>query len=64
MGGNGGPGNLLGWPSISIPMGFDKDGLPLGLEIIGPPFQEANILTLAMQYQRETEWHRKRPGTQ
>lgn len=62
MGGNGGPGNLLGWPSISIPMGFDKNGMPLGLEIIAPPFEEAAILTAAMQFQRETDWHKRRPG--
>lgn len=60
MGGNGGPGNLLGWPSLSVPMGFDSDGLPLGLELIGPPRGEATILGLGMEFQRETDWHARR----
>jgi aspartyl-tRNA(Asn)/glutamyl-tRNA(Gln) amidotransferase subunit A len=63
MGGNGGPGNLLGWPSISIPMGLTKEGLPLGLEIIGAPYEENKLLALAMAFQRETAWHRVRPGS-
>lgn len=60
-GGNGGPGNLAGWPSISIPMGFGANNLPLGLEIIGPNWSENLILCLAMQYQKLTEWHRLLP---
>jgi aspartyl-tRNA(Asn)/glutamyl-tRNA(Gln) amidotransferase subunit A len=59
--GNGGPGNLLGWPSISIPMGFDDDSLPLGLELIGPPDGEAMLLALAMAFQEATDWHRLTP---
>ncbi|HZT41100.1 MAG TPA: amidase [Chthonomonadaceae bacterium] len=61
-GGNGGPGNLAGWPSISIPMGFGKDHLPMGLEIIGPPYGEQTILALAMTFQRDTDWHRQHPS--
>jgi len=60
-GGNGGPGNLAGWPSISVPMGYGKLNLPLGLELIGPPSGEQTILPLAMAYQRETDWHRQHP---
>ncbi len=60
-GGNGGPGNLLGWPSVSIPMGHGRDGLPLGLELIGPPNGEATILALAMAFQDETAWHTMLP---
>jgi aspartyl-tRNA(Asn)/glutamyl-tRNA(Gln) amidotransferase subunit A len=60
-GGNGGPGNLLGWPSISIPMGLGPDKLPLGLELIGPPGGEAVLLALAMAFQGATEWHRLQP---
>jgi aspartyl-tRNA(Asn)/glutamyl-tRNA(Gln) amidotransferase subunit A len=61
-GGNGGPGSLAGWPSISIPMGFGKDNLPLGLEIIGPPAGEQTVLSLAMAYQSDTDWHRRHPA--
>ncbi len=60
-GGNGGPGNLAGWPCISVPMGFGANNLPLGLEIIGPNWSENTILCLAAQYQKLTEWHRMLP---
>ncbi|MCJ7739429.1 MAG: amidase family protein, partial [Anaerolineae bacterium] len=62
MGGNGGPTNLLGWPSISIPMGPDENGLPLGLELIGAPYEEMTLLALAMAFQRETDWHMRQPS--
>jgi aspartyl-tRNA(Asn)/glutamyl-tRNA(Gln) amidotransferase subunit A len=61
VGGNGGFGNLLGWPSISIPMGTGRDGLPLGLEIVGAPYQEQTVLALAMAFQSATDWHLQRP---
>jgi aspartyl-tRNA(Asn)/glutamyl-tRNA(Gln) amidotransferase subunit A len=60
MGGNGAAGNLLGWPSISVPMGLGEHGLPLGLEIIGAPYEESTILSVAIAFQRETDWHRRR----
>jgi aspartyl-tRNA(Asn)/glutamyl-tRNA(Gln) amidotransferase subunit A len=63
VGGNGGFGNLLGWPSISIPMGTGRDGLPLGLEIVGAPYQEQTVLALAMAFQQVTDWHLRRPST-
>lgn len=62
VGGNGGFGNLLGWPSISIPMGLGRDELPLGLEIIAAPFQEATALALATAFQNNTDWHRRQPA--
>jgi aspartyl-tRNA(Asn)/glutamyl-tRNA(Gln) amidotransferase subunit A len=61
MGGNGGFANLAGLPSISVPMGFTADGLPLGLELIGAPYDEAKIVALAQIFQQETDWHRRRP---
>jgi len=64
MGGNEGPGNLLGWPSLSIPMGPDENGLPLSMELIGPPYEEMTLLALAIAFQRETNWHRQRPPAQ
>jgi aspartyl-tRNA(Asn)/glutamyl-tRNA(Gln) amidotransferase subunit B len=54
------PVNLAGLPGISIPCGFDG-GLPIGLQLIGRPFDEATILRAAHVYEQATEWHRRRP---
>ncbi|MFB3881091.1 MAG: amidase [Armatimonadota bacterium] len=62
LGGNAAWGNLLGWPSLSIPMGPDERGLPLGIELIGPPYEEAKLLALGIAFQGETNWHRWRPS--
>ena len=61
VGGNGGCGNLLGWPSISVPMGPGRDELPLGLEIIAAPYREQTVLALATAFQDATDWHLQRP---
>ena len=53
--------NLAGLPGISIPAGFDRNGLPVGLQLIGRYLDEATILTAAHQYQRETDWHLQMP---
>lgn len=53
--------NLLGLPAISVPCGFNKAKLPIGLKIIGRPFAEADVLELAHLYQTLTDWHKKRP---
>jgi aspartyl-tRNA(Asn)/glutamyl-tRNA(Gln) amidotransferase subunit A len=58
------PFNGYGLPVISIPCGFSKDGLPIGLQIAGPLFGEANVLALAQAFQRETDWHKRKPGLQ
>ncbi len=55
------PFNYLGLPAISIPCGFDPNGCPIGLQIAGRPFAEARILTIADAYQRDTDFHTKRP---
>ncbi len=52
--------NLAGLPAISVPCGF-LDGLPVGLQIIGPHFAEAKVLNVAHGYQRETQWHQQIP---
>ena len=56
--------NAWGLPTISVPCGFSKDGLPIGLQIAGPMFAEANVLALAHAYQQATDWHTRRPGLQ
>jgi aspartyl-tRNA(Asn)/glutamyl-tRNA(Gln) amidotransferase subunit A len=55
------PFNYLGLPSMSIPCGFDPAGLPIGLQISGRPFAEAAVLHAADGYQRDTDWHTRRP---
>jgi aspartyl-tRNA(Asn)/glutamyl-tRNA(Gln) amidotransferase subunit A len=54
-------GALCGLPALSVPMGFGPHGLPLGLSFTGRPFDEATLLHLGMIFQRETDWHRRRP---
>ena len=53
--------NLAGLPGLSIPCGFDAQGLPVGLQIIGNYFREAQMLNLAHQYQLSTDWHLRAP---
>ena len=53
--------NLAGLPAMSLPCGF-VEGLPVGLQLIGPHFAEAKLLNAAHQYQRETEWHKRIPS--
>jgi aspartyl-tRNA(Asn)/glutamyl-tRNA(Gln) amidotransferase subunit A len=53
--------NLLGNPALSVPMGFTAAGLPLGLQIAGRPFAEADVLRVGDAYQRRTDWHRRCP---
>lgn len=53
--------NLAGLPGISLPCGFDRNGLPIGLQLLGPAFQEEAILRVAYAYEQATEWHRVRP---
>lgn len=54
--------NLTGIPAISVPCGFDKKKLPIGLKIIGKHFDEKTILELATAYQMATDWHKKKPN--
>jgi aspartyl-tRNA(Asn)/glutamyl-tRNA(Gln) amidotransferase subunit A len=55
------PFNLTGHPAASVPCGFTGEGLPIGLQIIGRPFDEATVLRVADAYQRLTDWHTRRP---
>jgi aspartyl-tRNA(Asn)/glutamyl-tRNA(Gln) amidotransferase subunit A len=53
--------NLSGLPGISIPCGFTRGGLPIGLQIIGPPFGEAELLAMARAYEEAHDWHARHP---
>jgi aspartyl-tRNA(Asn)/glutamyl-tRNA(Gln) amidotransferase subunit A len=53
--------NALGLPAITIPCGFTKSGLPIGLQIVGPHLGEGRVLALAHAYERATPWHTRRP---
>ena len=53
--------NLAGLPGMSIPAGFDGQGLPVGLQLIGKYFDEARLLNIAHRYQQATDWHRRLP---
>ncbi len=54
------PINIAGLPAISIPAGF-ADGLPIGMQIIGKPFDEETILHIAFAYEQATDWHKRKP---
>jgi aspartyl-tRNA(Asn)/glutamyl-tRNA(Gln) amidotransferase subunit A len=51
------PGNLTGLPAISIPCGFSEDRLPVGLQLMGRPHDEATLLRVAYAYEQATPWH-------
>ncbi|MFZ9682740.1 MAG: Asp-tRNA(Asn)/Glu-tRNA(Gln) amidotransferase subunit GatA [Cephaloticoccus sp.] len=53
--------NLAGLPAISVPCGFTSAGLPIGLQLIGQPFAEADLLAVAAAYERGHDWHQRRP---
>ncbi len=53
--------NLAGIPGLSIPCGFTKTGLPIGLQLLGGPFAEEKLLRIARMYEAATDWHTKRP---
>jgi aspartyl-tRNA(Asn)/glutamyl-tRNA(Gln) amidotransferase subunit A len=56
--------NAYGLPTITLPCGFTKDGMPIGLQIAGPRFGEVNVFALAHAYQEATEWHKRKPPLQ
>jgi aspartyl-tRNA(Asn)/glutamyl-tRNA(Gln) amidotransferase subunit A len=53
--------NLAGIPGISIPCGFDSNNLPVGLQILSSAFSEDKLLRIARMYEKETDWHKKKP---
>jgi aspartyl-tRNA(Asn)/glutamyl-tRNA(Gln) amidotransferase subunit A len=60
------PGNTrslddYGLPTITVPCGFSKSGMPIGLQISGPNLGELKVLALAHAFEQATEWHQRRP---
>jgi aspartyl-tRNA(Asn)/glutamyl-tRNA(Gln) amidotransferase subunit A len=55
------PVNYLGLPSLAIPSGFTRDGLPVGMQLIGRPFDEATLLRIGAAFQRATDFHDRVP---
>ncbi|HXH81464.1 MAG TPA: amidase family protein, partial [Candidatus Tectomicrobia bacterium] len=53
--------NLSGHPACAVPCGTTGDGLPIGMQIVGRPFDEATVLRVADAWQRLTDWHARRP---
>jgi len=56
------PFNFSGHPACSVPCGVTADGLPLGMQIVGRPFDEVTVLRVADAWQRATDWHTRRPS--
>jgi aspartyl-tRNA(Asn)/glutamyl-tRNA(Gln) amidotransferase subunit A len=55
------PFNMYGFPTISVPCGMTSAGLPIGLQISGPPWEEQRVLGLARAFEEATDWHARRP---
>jgi aspartyl-tRNA(Asn)/glutamyl-tRNA(Gln) amidotransferase subunit A len=56
------PANLAGVPGLSFPVGFDSQGLPIGMQLMGPHFREELLLRAAHAYQQATDWHLRTPN--
>ncbi len=54
--------NLAGLPAISVPCGFTGGDLPIGLQLIGQPFREAELLAIARAYEQAHDWSRRYPN--
>ncbi|MFN8525507.1 MAG: amidase [Chloroflexota bacterium] len=55
------PWNLLGLPACSVPAGFSREGLPVAIQIVGRPFDDATVLRVARSYERAHDWNKRRP---
>jgi aspartyl-tRNA(Asn)/glutamyl-tRNA(Gln) amidotransferase subunit A len=55
------PVNLAGTCAMSLPCGFSTDERPIGLQLIGKPFDEATLLRTAHAYEQATQWHKRKP---
>lgn len=54
--------NIAGLPSLALPCGFDSNNMPVGMQLIGKPFEEKTILTAGYAYQNATDYHKKKPN--
>lgn len=59
---NTAPFDVYGIPALTLPCGFSKSGLPVGLMIAGPHFSEGKVLALAYAFQQATDWHKRKPA--
>ena len=55
------PFNLAGLPALSVPCGFTKEGLPIGLQIVSRAWADAKVLNVGYAFEQSTEWHKKKP---
>ena len=55
------PCNIAGLPGISVPCGFSSDGLPIGIQVLGKPFDEETVIHIAHAYEQNTNWSERRP---
>ncbi len=55
------PANLAGIPGIAFPVGYDNNNLPVGMQLLGPHFQEKRLVEIAHAYQQKTSWHQQKP---
>jgi Asp-tRNA(Asn)/Glu-tRNA(Gln) amidotransferase A subunit family amidase len=55
------PWNLVGLPAVAVPCGFTAEVLPVAMQIVGRPFDEASVLRIGRAYERATDWHTRRP---
>jgi len=56
------PANLAGVPGLAFPAGFDRNGLPVGMQLMGPHFREDILFRMAHAYQQVTDWHLRKPA--
>lgn len=56
------PANLAGVPGLAFPVGFDPEGLPIGMQLMGPHFREEVLFRAAHAYQQVTKWHQRTPS--
>jgi aspartyl-tRNA(Asn)/glutamyl-tRNA(Gln) amidotransferase subunit A len=56
------PFNVTGAPALSVCIGFTQDGMPLGMQIAGRPFDDATVLRIGHAYERATAWRMRRPA--